>query len=435
MTTQIWICLGIFLFMILGYVFTDKLRTTSGVVATCVFCLVAFSGLLAPKDVLAVMSNANIPLIVCMFVVAAGFNRTQAVHKLSGLVYKVSGGNFKTALCGYLVLTFVLTQFIPSPMAVFAIIAPMAAAMCDECGVRPSKAMFPIALVVVSTCVVTPIGSGAVTFATQNGYLESYGYTDYEMQLLDPFKGRILASLFIIAYAMFIAPKFCPDQPSVPITMGASKKSEGKQAPQLSPVREFLGYFIFIATTVALIFQKQLGFASWQIALAGATLTVACGVLNPQEAVKAVPIRIVMLILAALSLGSAMVACGLGDLIGGAIANMLGGTKNGYVIGAVFFVIPFILTQFMQNQSVSNIFIPVLILTCKSLGCNPIGPLVLLQAATLTAFMTPMATPAIPVVMEYGGYNVKDLLKMGWLPSILIAVISVVSVMTIFPAY
>ena len=49
--------------------------------------------------------------------------------------------------------------------------------------------------------------------------------------------------------------------------------------------------------------------------------------------------------------------------------------------------------------------------------------------------MTPMATPAIPVVMEYGGYDVKDLLKMGWLPSIIIAVTSVLIVMTVFPAY
>ncbi|MDD6678356.1 MAG: hypothetical protein PUF71_03085 [Firmicutes bacterium] len=112
--------------MILGYVFADKLRTTAGVVATCVFCLVAFSGLLPAKDVLAVMSNANITLIVSMFVVAAGFNRTQAVHKMSNLVYRISGGNFKTALAGYILLTFALTQFVPSPMAAFAIIAPMA---------------------------------------------------------------------------------------------------------------------------------------------------------------------------------------------------------------------------------------------------------------------------------------------------------------------
>lgn len=435
MTTQMWLCMGIFIFMIVGYVIADKLHTTSGVVATCVFCMVAFSGLLEKNAVLAVLSNANVTLIVSMFVVAAGFNRTQAVHKLSGLVYRIGGGSFTKMLAGYLILTFVLTQFIPSPMAVFAIMAPLVANMCQECGTSPSKAMFPVALVVVGTCSTLPIGSGATTFAVQNGYLEAYGYTEFAMELLDPFKGRWIAAIFIVVFSIFVAPRFCPATPSVPITIGAGKKGSGKETEILDPVREILGYCIFILTTVCLVFQTQLGLASWQIALGGATFTVATGVLKPQQAVAAIPIRIVMLILAALSMGSAMVACGMGDLIGDTLAGMLTGTRNGYVIGAVFFVVPFILTQFMQNQSVSNIFIPILILTCKSLGCNPIGPMILLAASTLTAFMTPMATPAIPVVMEYGGYNQKDLLKMGWLPSIVIAIISVLSVMTIFPAY
>ena len=435
MTTQIAICLAIFVFMILGYVFADKLKTTSGVVATCVFCLVAFSGILEPAKVLSVLSNANVTLIICMFIVAAGFNRTQAVKKMTGLVYKISGGSFTGALGGFLALTFLLTQFIPSPMAVFAIIAPLSYSMCMEYGFSPSKFMFPILLVDVGTCVTLPVGSGATTFATQNGYLESYGYTDFQMQLLDPFKGRALVAVLIFLYALFIAPKFCPETPTVPITVGGSEKKGGKEKAVLSPTREVLGYSIFILTTIALIFQKNLGLASWQIALAGASLMVATGVLNAKEAAEAIPVRIVMLIVAALSMGSAMIACGLGDIIGNAMANMLGGTTNGYVIGAVFFIIPFVLTQFMQNQSVQNIFLPILVLTCKSLGCNPVGPLILLQAASLTAFMTPMATPVVPVVMDYGGYDTGDLLKMGWLPSIIIAIASIAVVMTIFPAY
>ena len=46
MTSQMIICLGIFLFMILGFVFADKLRTTLGVVALCSIMLVSFSGLM-----------------------------------------------------------------------------------------------------------------------------------------------------------------------------------------------------------------------------------------------------------------------------------------------------------------------------------------------------------------------------------------------------
>ena len=80
MTSQMMICLGIFLFMILGFVFADKLRTTLGVVALCSIMLVSFSGLMEPKAVLACFANKNVLLITGMFIVAAGFNRTQAVH-------------------------------------------------------------------------------------------------------------------------------------------------------------------------------------------------------------------------------------------------------------------------------------------------------------------------------------------------------------------
>ena len=49
--------------------------------------------------------------------------------------------------------------------------------------------------------------------------------------------------------------------------------------------------------------------------------------------------------------------------------------------------------------------------------------------------MTPMATGTIPMVMETGGYDQGSLLKQGLLPSIIISVVSVLVVMTLYPAY
>ena len=441
MTLQMYICLAIFAFMILGYTFADRFKTTTGIIALCTIMITAlcgsFFGLVDPKAVLGNFGNANALLIVGMFIVAAGFNRTQAVRKMSGLVYKISGGSFIKMLSGYILLTFLLAQFIPSPLAVYAIICPLAATMCEECGVSPSKAMFPLCIVDVGTCMCLPIGSGATTFATNNGYLESYGYTDFSMGLLDNFVGRAPIAVIIILFAIFVAPKLAPDHGVLAAAASVkNRKSNGQpEQPPLDSVREVLGYVIFVATTLALIFQGKLGLASWQIAMTGAMLVMVTGVLKPKEGIAAIPVRIVLLLVAALSVGGAMVACGLGDLIGDTLAAALGGTTNGYVIGAVFFIVPFILTQFMQNQSVSNIFMPILILTCRSLGCNPVGPLILLGSACLTAFLTPMATPVVPVVMEAGGYDMKDLFKQGWLPSIIICVVSIFWVMTMFPAF
>lgn len=435
MTPQMMICLGIFLFMILGFVFADKLRTTLGVVALCAIMLTSFSGLMEPKAVLACFANKNVLLITGMFIVAAGFNRTQAVHKVSQMVYKISSGKFRVMLGGYLLIALALTQMIPSPMVVFGIVSPLLAGSCSEFKVSPSKVMFSLALVCVSCCLVMPVGIGATTYAQQNAYLESYGYTDYAMQLLDPLKARGITCLVMFLYALFIAPKTCPDQPSVAITLKAASAKNGEGPAPLSPVREVLGYSIFIVTTLALIFQTRLGVESWQIAMTGASLVLVTGVLTSQEAIKALPIRIALMLISALVVGGAMVNCGLGDAIGSMVASSLGSSHNNYVVGAAFFIIPFLMTQVMQNQSVANIFTPIIILTCKSMNANPIGPILLLNAACLTAFLTPMATGAIPPMMDAGGYNQRDLLKIGWLPSVIVCVVAVLSVMTIFPAF
>ena len=436
MTKEMLICMGLFVFMIGGYVFAKKLKTTTGIVALCAIVLTGFTGLVPAKDILSNFSNSNALLISGMFIVSAGFNRTQAVNKLSNLVHKISSGNFTVMLAGYCLMTFVITNLVPSPVTVFTIIAPVLIASCNAMGVSPSKAVFSMCLVSVATCGVLPVGNGAVTYATQNGYFESYGYTAYQMQMFDPFKGRILAAIFVLVYAIFIAPKFCPDQPTVPIAESfAQDKRKGKDLPPLDPVREFLGYAIFVATTLGLVFCDKLGMATWQVALTGAAVVVVTGVLTPKEATQALPIRIVLMLVAALTVGGAMVACGLGDLIGEKLASVLGGTTNGYVIGAAFFIVPFLMTQFMQNQSVIHIFRPIVILTCQALACNPIGPNILMNAACLSAFLTPSATASVPLMMAAGGYDQKDLLKMGWLPAILICVISVGVMMTIFPAY
>ena len=435
MTSQMIICLGIFLFMILGFVFADKLRTTLGVVALCSIMLVSFSGLMEPKAVLACFANKNVLLITGMFIVAAGFNRTQAVHKVSHMVYKISSGKFSVMLGGYLLIALALTQMIPSPMVVFGIVSPLLAGSCSEFKVSPSKVMVSLALVCVSCCQVMAVGIGATTYAQQNAYLESYGYTDYAMQLLDPLKARGITCLVMFLYALFIAPKTCPDQPSVPITLKTASTKNGEGPAPLGPVREVLGYSIFIVTTLALIFQTHLGVESWQIAMTGASLVLVTGVLTSQEAIKALPIRIALMLISALVVGGAMVNCGLGDAIGSMVASSLGSSHNNYVVGAAFFIIPFLMTQVMQNQSVANIFTPIIILTCKSMNANPIGPILLLNAACLTAFLTPMATGAIPPMMDAGGYNQRDLLKIGWLPSVIVCVVAVLSVMTIFPAF
>ena len=89
----------------------------------------------------------------------------------------------------------------------------------------------------------------------------------------------------------------------------------------------------------------------------------------------------------------------------------------------------------MVNHSVIQSVQPIVLLTCASLGYNPIGPMILATTGSLTAFMTPMATPTAPLMMGVAGYDQKDMFKMSWLPSIILCAVAVFWTMTIFPCY
>lgn len=427
--SQLTICLVIFIATLALY--ASNILPIS-IVALLSMLAYVFTGCLDGPTALGAFANANTAVLLGMFIVAAGFNRTSFVDKLSAGIVKFAGGSFKRAWLCYILLAFLLTNFIPSPMAVFAIVFPLCTSMCEGFHISPSKVMFGLAVVCIGCCGSLPLGTAITTAMQHNGFFETYGLTGYIQEPINFAIARLPLAIIIILWAYFIIPKIGPDQPVVPIAGGGGSKAA--KTP-LKPFSEAMGYIIFFAVVVAMIFGSKLGIANWQIALTGALLMVVCGVLTEKETYAAVPTSIIWIYVGALAAGNALTATGAGTVVGDWVAGIVGNTSNSYVVGAMFFVIPFILTQFMLNQGVMNIFTPICLLTCASLGANPIGPMILVQAASLTAFLTPMATPAIPMCMGAGGYDLKSLVKQGWLISVVLSVVYVFYVMTVFPCF
>lgn len=74
MSTQLIICLIIFVLMVIG--FCANLYSLGTVSIAAMMALVV-TGCMEPKDALAYFGNNNVIMIAGMCVVAAGFNRTQ----------------------------------------------------------------------------------------------------------------------------------------------------------------------------------------------------------------------------------------------------------------------------------------------------------------------------------------------------------------------
>lgn len=431
MSTQLIICLLIFAATLVSYILN---KIPMWVTSMCSMLLLVVTGCLKPETALSGLSNANTILMSAMFMVAAGLRRTSFVHNLCQWVMKITHGSFKKAYLGYLILTMILTNFISSPMVVFAIVAPLIGALCEENNISKSQAILPICVTAIACCMVLPTDAAITQAGQNNAFLATYEYTAYSMKPLDFFIGKWPLFIILPVWALFLAGKFLPNNTVTADAKGSEKRAaQNKEA--LNPLQDKLGIVIFFACIILLLVADKIHQPSWMIAAAAGMLMVLFHVLTPKEAVQAMPLDMILLFVGALALGSALSETGAGDLIGTWLSTLVGGTHNSYLIGALFFVIPFIVTQFMLNRAVIQIFTPICILTCKALGANPIGPMILVTAGCLTAFLTPMATPAIPMMMAEGGYNQKDLLKGGWLITLILTVFYVFYVMTVYPAF
>ena len=430
MTSQIIICMAIFVVTLISYMLN---KIPMWVTAMLSMAALYITGCIDDSGALSGFANNNTILMATMFMVAAGFRRTSLVETMCNGLLRLTKGSFQKAYVGYLLLGALLTNFISSPMVVYAIVSPLMAALCDKVGQSRSKYMFPLMIVCVSCCGILPLPSAIQQAGQFTGFMETYGFTGMTFQPIYFFLGAWPVLLIVVAWSAILGPKFAPAEPVIPI---ATKTQGGAQTQkQLSPFADKMGIFLFFATVILLIFSAQLKLTTWWVSLMGALLMVLFGVLDSKTALRDIPWGMLMLFVGALALGTALTNTGAGEMIGNALATAVGGTTNSYVLGAVFFIIPFILTQFMLNRAVSAVFVPICLLTAKALDANPIGLVLLVNSASLTAFMTPMATPAVAMCMADGGYDLKSLFKSAWSITLILPIIYIPYTMTIFPCF
>lgn len=422
---QITLCAVIFVVMLVLF-FTNKIPMPFTALGAMV--ALVLTGCLEGSTAIATFGSSTVVTMASMFVVAAGLSRTQMINHITKLLYKITDGSFTKVLACYVLVTCLLGQFVPSIVAIFALVHPLVQNMCDRMNISPSKMMYPIAVASVSTSfIIEPIGPYAAWYVTQNGFMESYGWTGTQLNMWSETSVFLPVGIFTILWAIFIMPRMLPNQPERPITAIGGRKLQEKEP--LTPVREFLGYGIFVAVIIGLM----MGFSSWQVTLSGAIIVVASGVLTEREAIDNMNMSTVLLYVGVSAFGSALAETGAAEAIGEAIAQALDGVTNGYIVGFVFYLVSFLMTSLLYNRAVSTVLTPVAVITCSSIGCDPRGPVILCALATMSSLVTPMSTAVVPMAMNAGGYSAKTMFKVGILPGILRGVLGTLIAMTLFP--
>lgn len=390
-----------------------------GLIGLTASVILQLTGVLPASTVWGNFTNSSVVIFASLFVLSAGLMKTQMMNNFIQTLSNLKGNSRKILwLC---ILISTVMSILTNSTATMSAMIPVILGICERSGVNARKILKPACDTANLWTASMPVGMGVTMYATMNSMLTEMG-CEVQMGIMDSAIMKTPVLLGTTVFYLFFSAKFLPDEPlKNPIALQESSTTQAK----LSPVKEKLAYGLFFAVVACML---AAGILRWSLPtyiypVVGAIILVFSGVLDAKEAIKAIPLDIMLLVGGMLNIGAALGNSGGAEVIGNAVSGLLQGSTNIYLVLGVLFMIPAICTQFMNNIAVINGFLPICIATCVSVGIDPrLGAMAALFAGT-ASLLTPMASAPQAMIMGPGEYSVKDYFVASILPFILHLVI------------
>jgi di/tricarboxylate transporter len=188
-----------------------------------------------------------------------------------------------------------------------------------------------------------------------------------------------------------------------------------------------------IAVFAAAVLVASLGYLDLAVALAAAvTVLVATRVVALGELYESVEWPVVVLLGSMIPLGTALEATGGTELI----ANSIVGLSQGYspvVVLVALMVVTMSLSDVMNNTATAVIAAPIAMQIAARLDVSPDPFLMAVAVAASCAFLTPIGHKNNTLIMGPGGYQFGDYWRMGLPLEVLIIVVSIPTILTVWP--
>lgn len=420
------IVLAVLVFIIIGFIWN---RWPLWLTAMSGLMILVLTGTLTLQEAFAGFTDQGVILTVAIYILTEGFLKTSVLGKVRKFLPD-SAQKERQVVILFLILTLVLSQFIGG-ISILCAFYPLLLILERESGISRSRLVYPIMLISYSWGAITPFGYGASTPYLFNSILEQFG-SEARFQVWDYFIGVLPMALATLLFTCLWGYRLLPKQMEHQADE-SGLKTISLEGGQLSPKKEKLACLIFGATISLMIVGSFWGLNSCTIVVCGALLMVICGILKEKEAFDAIWWPIVFMIAALLPISSAMNNSGAGEIIAEWIQRLLGNTENPYVIQAVFFFFPAILTQFISNVAADRIVEPMAIATTMSMGINPIPVLLGSAFGAGLSMLTPMSTPGMTLAFGLGGYSLKSFFRAGLIPFLLNAAAAIFLIPLLFP--
>ncbi|TCL74578.1 SLC13 family permease [Rhizobium sp. BK251] len=146
--------------------------------------------------------------------------------------------------------------------------------------------------------------------------------------------------------------------------------------------------------------------------LLAAGAIILSGIMDVEQAYRAVGWTTVILVGAMMPLSTAMVETGAAKLMAEHLVNLVGDAGPVALLAGLF-VLTAIMGQLISNTATALIVIPIGVAAATAMGVSPRPVLMSTAVAAAGAFLTPIATPTNLMVMGPGGYAFNDYWKLG----------------------
>ena len=394
------------------------------VISTGIILALILTGVKTPAEAFGGFINTNVVMFVAMFVIGAGLTKTPLIDKAQSLVIR-----YKDNQRMLIFLSCVAAAFLGAiTSATAAIMIPLLVGIANDIGVSRSKLLYPAMACANIATQMTFLGQGASNMAWNDVMMKAGAPTP--LHVWDFTVARIPMLTIAILYMTFFSYKLMPDHPNEQFR---DSGSSGAEENKLSPFKRKLAVVIVLATIILMLLENVIGIKMYLTSCIGAAALVLTGVLSEKEALNSIHQPTIFLFAGVLALSDAIQTTGAGDVVADWMIRLLGDTRNPYLIMLVFFLVPFILTQVMSNLATLTIFIPLVTSACIRMGVDPRAAVIGVITASCVSIMTPMAAPCQIMIIEPGGYTLKDYLKCGTPLALILIVVSVFFLPTLYP--
>ena len=199
-----------------------------------------------------------------------------------------------------------------------------------------------------------------------------------------------------------------------------------KEEQRPGKIWQAVGFFV-LAKCLALFTQLDLSVAM----MTGAIGMLLTGVLNMDEAYKAVNWKTIFVTACLIPLGWSMDSTGTAAWVAQEVLQHLGGHSH-WLLQLALAILTLLFSQVMSNVGATVMMVPVAISVAVATGGNPSAYALIVAVSSSNTFLLSSGHPALMMVTGPGGYRGKDFLRVGIPLTFVVLVVSLVAINLMF---